>query len=186
MKIRFLILSVISLLMLSACSSDINEYKGTAPTLDIKNYFTGDIVAWGMLQDYTDKVTRRFCVEINGSWQGRNGLLKETFYWNDGEISHRNWQLNKQTDGKYTGTAEDVNGVAKGQQQGFAFNWKYALQVPIGDSSYSFDIDDWMYQLDQYRVINKSKMYKLGIHVADITIFFNKKTSSKKCDLNPN
>ncbi|MBU2918518.1 DUF3833 domain-containing protein [Psychrosphaera sp. F3M07] len=171
---------LVSILLIS-CSTDISTYKNKAPTFDIKQYFNGEMIAWGMIQDYSSKVTRRFCVELAANWQQEQGTLAETFYFDDGEISYRTWNLTKQGAGKYSGTAEDVVGVASGQQSGFAFQWQYTLSVPIDDTVYQFEMDDWMYQIDQYRVFNRTSMSKLGIKVAEITLFFDKGQQQKQC-----
>ncbi len=169
------------LLLVTSCSADISDYKNTSPRFDIKTYFTGDFVAWGMVQDYTNQVTRRFCVELNGAWQNNQGKLQEVFYFHDGETSYRTWLLTKLPNDEYIGTAEDVVGVAKGKQTGHAFRWQYQLLVSIEGDTYSFDMDDWMYQLDNDRVINKTTMSKLGVDVAEITLFFDKSLTNKTC-----
>lgn len=170
-----------TLALLSSCSTDLRDYQKTQPAFDIQQYFTGNVIAWGTVQDYTQKVTRRFCVEIIGTWQGNNGVLAETFYFNDGEVSYRNWQLVKQADGSYQGSAEDVVGMAIGKHQGFAFQFQYQLLLNINDTSYQVSMDDWMYQLDQYRLMNKTVMSKLAIPVAEITLFFDKEFPQKTC-----
>ena len=164
-----------------SCSTAIEEYKKTSKPFDIKEYFSGPVIAWGMVQDYSNKVSRRFCVEIEGSWQGNDGVLAEKFYFDDGEISYRNWQLTKQENGNYHGTAEDVEGVAVGVHKGFAFQFSYNLLLTIDNETYNVTMDDWMYQLDEHRVMNKTSMHKLGINVADITLFFDKTLPSKQC-----
>ena len=169
------------LLLLSSCTTQLKDYQASSPELDIQQYFSGNLIAWGMVQDYTDNVTRRFCVEIDGQWQGDNGLLKEVFYFADGEISYRNWQLKKLPQGKYQGSAEDVVGEAFGQQVGFAFQWQYDLLVPIDGDTIEFSLDDWMYQIDEYRVFNRTKMKKLGVTLAEVTLFFDKQTPGKTC-----
>ncbi len=156
------------------CSSDVTDYRNTSPKLDIKTYFSGKFVGWGIINKYDNKVTRRFCVEIIGTWQGNSGLLDETFYFLDGEVSKRVWQLNLEANGKYSGQADDVIGIAKGQQVGMAFNWQYELDVTIDNDVIRFSMDDWMYKLDDDRVMNKTAMNKYGIAVADITLFFDK------------
>lgn len=172
---------LIVLLSLSSCTTKLAEYQATSPTFDVKTYFTGNIVAWGMVQDYTNNVTRRFCVEIDGQWQGNKGLLKEVFYFVDGEVSYRNWQLTKLAQGKYQGSAEDVVGQAHGQQVGFAFQWQYNFLVPIDGDQIQFSLDDWMYQIDEYRVFNRTEMKKFGVTLAEITLFFDRQLPNKKC-----
>ncbi|MCF2949794.1 DUF3833 domain-containing protein [Paraglaciecola aquimarina] len=170
------------MLLVSSCTTDITSYRESQPKFDIKQYFDGNIIAWGMVQDYSDKVTRRFCVEIIGTWQGNEGTLAETFYFNDGEISYRNWQLSKQLDGSYQGTAEDVVGTAIGKHQGFAFQLEYELLLKLEDDTYQVQMDDWMYLLNEYQVMNKTSMSKFGVKVADITLFFDKNASKTSCN----
>jgi hypothetical protein len=170
-------------LALSSCTAQLEDYQTTSPKLDIQAYFNGKSIAWGMVQDYSSKVTRRFCVELDGEWQGNEGILKEVFYFTDGEVSYRNWQLTKLEQGKYRGRAEDVVGEASGQQQGFAFQWQYNLMVPIDGDVIELSLDDWMYKIDEYRVFNRTKMKKLGVTVAEITLFFDKQLPIKNCQL---
>lgn len=170
-----------TIVLLSACSADLSDYKQTAPQIDIKTFFTGRIVAWGMVQNYENKLIRHFCVEIDGTWQENKGVLAEKFYFDDGEISYRNWQLEKMADRKYKGTAEDVIGVAYGQEVGHAFNWQYQLSVPIDGENLILHLDDWMYQIDENRVFNRTKMKKFGLTVGEITLFFNKQNNASSC-----
>lgn len=176
MLTKFKFLNVAACFMLlSSCSADLQDYESTTPTFDIKEYFNGNVTAWGMVQDYRDQVTRRFCVEIIGKWQGNEGVLAETFYFDDGEVSYRNWLLIKNPDGSYKGSAEDTTGAAIGKHHGFAFQLQYELLLTVDGSTYQVAMDDWMYQIDEYRVFNKTSMKKLGVTVANITLFFDKK-----------
>ncbi|MFB1016081.1 MAG: DUF3833 domain-containing protein [Alteromonadaceae bacterium] len=180
-KIINIIFTLFTLLILASCSVDLADYQKEKKPFDIKSYFSGDIVAWGMIQDYSNKVNRRFCVEIKGTWEANEGTLAEKFYFNDGEISYRNWQLTKKANGTYLGTAEDVVGTAIGKHQGFAFQFTYDLLLKIDDETYQVSMDDWMYQIDDYRVMNKTTISKLGIDVAEVTLFFDKETPNQTC-----
>ena len=92
-----------------------------------------------------------------------------------------NWQLKNLKQGKYDGSAEDVVGEASGQQIGFAFQWQYDLLVPIDGEAMQFSLDDWMYQIDEHRVFNRTKMKKLGVTLAEITLFFDKELPVNTC-----
>jgi hypothetical protein len=166
---------------LSSCSVELIDYKKNDKPFELKDYFNGNLVAWGIVQDYSNEVKRRFCVELDGTWDGDTGVLAESFYFTDGEVSYRNWQLSKQTDGSYKGTADDVVGIAIGEHQGFAFQFKYTLSLKVDDETYQVSMDDWMYQIDEYRVMNKTSMSKLGVEVARITLFFDKEPPIKTC-----
>jgi hypothetical protein len=167
--------------LISSCSVELEDYKVVDKPFDIKNYFEGRVIAWGVIQDYTNEVKRRFCVEIDGSWENEKGLLAEKFYFNDGEISYRNWQLTKLTDGSYLGTAEDVIGTAIGKHQGFAFQFQYELALDIDGDITQVTMDDWMFQLDENKVMNKTSMSKFGVKVAEVTLFFDKETTNPSC-----
>jgi hypothetical protein len=170
-----------SLLFLTACSSSLDDYKNTGPAFKLSEYFDGKVTAWGIVQDYSQKLSRRFCVDIVGTWEGNNGQLHETFYYNDGEQQIRVWQLSKGKDGMISGTAGDVIGQASGSETGTAFNWKYTLRVPVDGTEYDLTVDDWMYKLDENRVMNRSYMSKFGITVAEISIFFDKTAPIRGC-----
>jgi hypothetical protein len=182
-KFTQLLVISITCFLLSSCSLQLKDYKEVNNPFDIKTYFDGNVIAWGVVQDYSNQVQRRFCVEIIGSWEGNEGVLAEKFYFNDGEITYRNWQLTKQPDSSYLGTAEDVIGVALGKHQGFAFQFQYILSLKLDDKTYEVSMDDWMYQLDKYRVINKTTMSKFGVDVAEITLFFDKEQPDKTCQV---
>ena len=178
--------SIVASMLLLGCSTSVEDYQNTSPKFELDTFFDGEVVAWGMIQDYSDKVTRRFCVEMTGTWKdaanGKSGVLDEYFYYDDGETDRRVWKLEKNNQGIYTGTAGDVDGDASGEAIGFAFNWKYDLNLNLGDTEYTFAMDDWMYQLDEYRLMNKTAMKKFGITVADITIFFDKEKPLRSCN----
>jgi hypothetical protein len=180
-KLLFSFLVIIFSSMLASCSTNLTDYQQDKLNFDIKDYFSGNVIAWGIVQDYSNKVTRRLCVEIKGTWQGNKGVLAEKFYFNDGEITYRNWQLTKQSDGSYQGAAEDVIGAAIGKNQGFAFQFQYSLLLNIDNDSYEVSMDDWMFQLDKYRVMNKTAMFKFGVNVANVTLFFDKSLPNQTC-----
>jgi len=175
---------VITCFFISSCSVELEDYQTKEKPFDIKSYFEGRVIAWGVIQDYSNEVKRRFCVEVDGSWQGEKGVLAEKFYFNDGEISYRNWQLTKLADGSYLGTAEDVLGTAIGKHQGFAFQFQYELLLNIDGDITQLIMDDWMFQLDDNKVLNKTSMSKFGIKVAEVTLFFDKEIKDSSCAVN--
>ena len=74
------------LIMLTGCSSvDINEYRDTTPELNLKTFFDGKLKVYGMVQDISGKMTRRFTADIDASWDGETGVLDEVFFFDDGE-----------------------------------------------------------------------------------------------------
>ena len=48
------------------------------------------------------------------------------------------------------------------------------MDLLVGDSSYHVKFEDWMYLMDDKVMLNKSKMYKFGIYLGEVTLTFIK------------
>lgn len=161
---------------LSACSGgpSLNYYKGSQPPLELKDYFTGPIKAWGLVQDRKGHVTRRFDVTMVGTWEGDTGTLEEHFDYYDGKNQKRTWTIKKIADKKYEGTAGDIIGKADGSVEGGAMRWAYQMDLDVGDNTYRITFDDWMFLMNDGVLINRSYLKKFGITVAELTLFMQK------------
>ncbi|GAA3719344.1 DUF3833 domain-containing protein [Oceanisphaera sediminis] len=177
MRILLLSLSLCTGLLLMSCSSNIHDYADTQPAFELDSFFNGELVAHGMVQDRSGRVLRRFSVEMIGRWDGNKGVLEEDFVYEDGEQQRRVWRLEKGPDGQYSGTADDVVVPATGQTQGFALNWRYTLAVPVDGKIWNIDFNDWMYLLDENRVLNRAEMTKWGFKVGEVTLWIERKNS---------
>lgn len=172
-KLTSLLIGVV--IMLSGCSGNtMDYYKNTLPEADIKTYFSGPIKAWGVVQDWRGRVVSRFDVEMVGTWEGDVGTLKEHFEFYDGKTQERVWTITKLADGTYEGTAGDILDKAKGKVEGNAVNWHYRMDLPVGDTTYRLKFDDWMWQMNDGVLLNRSYMKKFGITVAELTLFMQK------------
>ena len=169
-----LVISLLSIQLLIGCASNITAYSHTAPTFDMATFFDGKLRAYGMVQDRSGKVLRRFEADLFGTWQGTLGKLEEDFLYDDGEQQRRVWILEKHSNGHYTGTADDVIGTASGQAHGFAFNWHYTLAVKVDGEIWNIQLNDWIYQLNETRLINRTEMTKWGFKVGEITLVIEK------------
>lgn len=165
---------LIAFLMTGCASVKIDEYKNESPKLVLENYLNGKLVAHGIFQDRSGKVVKRFHVLMNCKWENGIGTLDEDFTYSDGTKSKRIWTVKKSSDGKYVGTAADVVGVANGVAAGNAFYWEYTMDLPVGDTSYHVKFEDWMYLMDDKVMLNKSKMFKFGIYLGEVTLTFIK------------
>ncbi|MDB2415455.1 DUF3833 domain-containing protein [Rickettsiales bacterium] len=171
-KISILLTGV--LIMLSGCGNNLEYYKNSTPKADIKEYFNGKIKAWGLVQDWRGRVTTRFDVDMVGSWKGDIGTLEEDFRYYDGKVQKRIWTITKNDDGTYQGTASDIVGKATGSTQGSAVNWAYVMDIPVDGKTYRLKLDDWMWQMNDGVLINRSYLKKFGITVAELTLFMQK------------
>jgi Protein of unknown function (DUF3833) len=162
-------------LTLAGCATvDVANYRAERPALDLAEYFNGTVDGWGMFQDRSGRVIRRFTVRIDAKWDGNRGTLDEHFEFSDGEKQNRIWTLVKDGD-RYTGTAGDVVGTGQGIQQGNAFNMRYVLRVPWSGRTIDVDMDDWMWRIDEQTVLNRTAMTKFGFRVGEVTLSFRKR-----------
>lgn len=168
---------LLSMSLLSCSNIKPKDYQANTPKLDIREYLSGKITAWGMLEDRSGKITRRFTVDMEGKWNGNEGVLEEYFTFDDGEKSKRIWTIKFSDDHKFTASAGDVIGEAKGSQYGNAMQMNYVLDLVVDKekgTKYKVALDDWMYLLDDKTLVNKSTIKKFGITFAKLTIFFKK------------
>ena len=177
MKIKYLLLIIISVLITSCSSNQAmkpEDFKNQKPRLIIEEYLSGNVKAWGILQNRSGKVTRQFSADLDGKWDGKQLILDEKFVWNDGEIQNRQWTINKIDEHNYEGTAGDVVGTAKGFSYGPAFKFEYVLLVPVKGREMKITFDDWSFKQDDRVAINRAVMTKFGIKVAELTVMFVK------------
>ena len=170
------LLVFILVLFLNGCANNMKptDFKGQKPRLVIEDYLSGNVKAWGVLQNRSGKVTRQFKADLNGEWDGSKLVLNEVFNWNDGEKQTRQWVINKIDEHNYEGTASDVVGTAKGYSYGPAFKFEYVLLVPVKGKNIKITFDDWIFMQDDRVAINRATMTKFGIKVAELTVMFVK------------
>jgi hypothetical protein len=162
---------------LTGCASQqIADYVSEKPALDLRQYFNGMLDAYGVFTDRSGAVIKRFTVVMNCSWQGNEGVLDEDFTYSDGTKQKRIWRLSRTTDAQgqvqYTGRADDVVGIATGQERGNAFHWTYTMALPVDGKVYNVDFDDWMYLMTDKVMLNKATMSKFGFRLGEVTLSF--------------
>ena len=165
------------IILLNSCSGNNmkpEDFKDQKPRLIIEDYLSGNVKAWGVLQNRSGKVTRQFKADLNGKWDGSQLILDEVFNWTDGEKQTRQWTINKIDEHNYEGTASDVVGKAKGYSYGPAFKFEYVLLVPVKGKNIKITFDDWIFMQDERVARNRATMTKFGIKVAELTVMFVK------------
>lgn len=168
---------VLMLFALAGCGTvPVEDYRDERPALDLRRYFDGTIDAWGMFQDRSGKVIKRFSVRIDAKWSGDTGTLDEHFEYADGTRSQRVWTITRLDEHRYRGTAADVVGEARGEAYGNALRWQYVLNLEVDGKTYAVDFDDWMYLMDGRVMLNRSVMSKFGVYLGEVTLSFRKRT----------
>ena len=174
--LKALFLNLFLIISLMSCTKITpKSYQNNTPNLDIRKYLSGNIKAWGTLEDRSGKITRRFTVDMVGTWKGNEGILQEHFQFDDATKDSRTWKINFTDQNNFIATAGDVVGIAKGEQYGNAMRMSYVLDLKLDSGkNYHVSLDDWMYLIDEKTLINKSTIKKFGITFGKLTIFFRK------------
>ncbi len=161
---------------LSGCASQkLDAYGSEKPLLDLQHYFNGTLDAYGVFTDRSGQVVKRFTVVMQCTWQGDSGVLDEDFTYSDGTKQKRVWRLTKTAPGQFIGRADDVVGEALGESRGNALHWRYTLSLPVGNSVYEVQFDDWMYLMTDKVMLNKAVMSKWGVYLGEVTLSFTKR-----------
>lgn len=172
---RLMILLMILAVFAGGCSSvRVNDYADMQPQMTPESFFNGPMTAHGVVKNRRGKVIRYFNADIIGTLKEGSIILEEDFVFNDGEKQRRVWKLTQRSGGKYSGTAGDVVGEAKGEVAGNSMFLKYVLRIPYGDGDIDVTIDDRMYLTTPKVLVNESKMYKFGFRVGEILLVINK------------
>ena len=170
------LIGIFILLILTGCANTMKptDFKDQKPRLIIEDFLSGNVKAWGVLQNRSGKVTRQFKADLDGKWDGSQLILDEVFNWTDGEKQTRQWTITKIDEHNYEGTASDVVGKAKGYSYGPAFKFEYVLLVPVKGKELKITFDDWIFKQDDRVAINRATMTKFGFKVAELTVVFVK------------
>lgn len=175
MRQFFLLALTAAAIGLQGCAGPtVEQYAQEKPALDLANYFQGRTTGWGMVTDRSGEVTRRFVVQIDGTFEGNTGVLDETFEWSDGEKQKRIWRLEKLGPNRWKGTADDVVGEATGEIAGNALHWSYTLAVPVKGTVINMAFDDWMVLIDDKVMLNRATFSKFGIRLGEVTLSFQR------------
>ena len=171
------IVAIAGLTVLAACSAKprIPDTFLSDRKLNLEEFFEGKTVAYGQFQDVLGNVPRRFSVDIDGTWDGETLTLVEDFLYDDGATEQRIWTLTKTGEDTWTGTAPGVLGTATGIERGDTFNWKYKIDLPVKDGTMRVNFDDWMWLLEDDRLLNRAYVSRFGIRIGEVILFFEKK-----------
>jgi hypothetical protein len=175
-RLPHLFAPLLLLFLLAACGTDRVDPAGQTAygSFELERYFTGRVKAWGLFEPRFGGAVRQFTVDIRGSREGDAIVLDEDFRFSDGEIQKRIWRIQPDGTGGYSGTADDVLGIARGQTRGSALAWAYDLRLKTNSGGIDVGFDDWLYRFDDEIVLNRATVTKWGLPVGSVTLAFRK------------
>lgn len=173
--LRFASMIVFATLTMTGCQAmKPEDFAERTPRLVLEDYFTGETRAWGIFEDRFGRLRSEFIVDISGTRDNERLVLDERFIYADGKRERRVWRITRVDDNSYRGEADDVVGGATGRAFGNALNWRYALDLKVGERTWRVDFDDWMYLQPDGVLINRARISKWGVTVGSVTLFFRK------------
>ena len=180
-KLHRLCAALLTVALLGGCAGiEVEQYRAERPQLELRKFFSGTLDGWGMFQDRSGKVIKRFHVVIEAKWQGDTGTLDERFTWSDfdpgGNPARRVWTLTDLGGGRFSGSAGDVVGTASGEAAGNALRWRYVLALNVDGKTINVDFDDWMFLVDDQVMLNRSLMSKYGFALGEVTLSLRRRT----------
>ncbi len=171
-----LILILLTIVLNGCTSNDMTSFSNKKPTLDLFSFFKGKTIAYGIFEDRFGKLRRQFRVNIKGTLKNDTLILDEKFIYDDGEKASRVWTIKKEKLSnkltKYSGSAKDIEGYAKGTASGNALNWSYDIYLNMKGNNLKVKFNDWIYQQDDNIAINRAYVSKFGIEIGSVTLVF--------------
>ncbi len=90
------------------------------PRFDLRTHLSGPILCEGVIYGPTGRVASRFVADMEGTWDGNTGLLKERFRYDSGRTQDRFWKLTLGNDGTIRAEAPMWWARARGAPKGRA------------------------------------------------------------------
>ena len=173
MKLIYRLSIVLFLSLISGCTSP--NYSQMGPKIELRELFTGELHAIGLVQNRSGAILQRFKANLTGTWSDDGvGTLFETFEYANGDTSTRTWVFTPNDKGGYVGKANDTLGDANIVVVGPTINLTYQMDIEVDGASYRVSFDDWLYAIDNERVINRSTITKFGFRVAEVTLIIER------------
>ena len=157
--------------VLGACAvppaSPANE---NSPRLVLESFFDGTASGHGVFTNSWTGSQRSFTVVIQGTWDGRVLTLVEDFAYADGEKDRKTWRLQAAGPGRYTGTREDVVGLARAWTEGSAVRLEYAVSL----GGWTVDFSDVLALRHSSRLVNKATVAKWGVKIGHVELWLQR------------
>lgn len=170
MPFRASALALIGALALTACATRPPIPKSTAAPFDLVRDLGGQTVARGAFTTVFG-AKRGFTATLDGRMEGQTFVLAETFAFDDGERDKKTWRLTQRSDGRWSGTREDVVGEAIGYMDGAAFRLEYLIDLPRKNGKTTrVRFRDVLVRTASGDVLNKAIVAYRGVPIGQVTL----------------
>ncbi len=126
---------------------------------DIKSFYQGDIEAFSVKFDKNDKIIATKTIQINGSWDGDKGIIRQKFIDNNNNKDSRTWLVTLNEDKTFSAIGHDSVEPASGMQVGNVIQMKYKLKVPYNGVKTNIDYVSTMYLVNDNAMTQISESF---------------------------
>lgn len=140
----------------------------------LEDYFLGETIGWGTFRDRYGNLKQEFRVLATGVWRGDHLNLHEDFFYSDGQQQQRTWRIRPLGQGRYEGSAEDIDGLASGTVTARSCQWQYRLKVMVGQREIILKFDDLLHLMPNGCLLGHARVSKFGFHIGDVVLSFQR------------
>jgi hypothetical protein len=178
---KVIILTIMIMSFQSCCFNKIERYKDLKPTMNFEKFFSNKLIAYGSVYDFFGRLDRRFIIkseQIDNPKKDGKTLYKQSIeYLDTGKIEQMKAYAIFDKNNKNSFTYKDNMMVSEAtyEQSGNAAHVSYDLKIKRDDgSTIIVSNDDWIYMMNNDRLVNNIKVKKFGITVAQIIMNIEK------------
>ena len=127
---------------------------------------------------FTNRITgsqRPFTVVLNGTWSGNILTLREDFVYEDGEKDVKTWVFTRTGPARWSGTREDVVGLADIIVEAGIVRLGYDIDLPTSSGKVRLRFEDVIERNAQGLVVNRAIVSKFGLPLGDVDLTFSRK-----------
>jgi len=149
----------------------------TSRKLVLEEFFKGRHVAEGVFTNTRDNTTRGLKVQMRGTWDAPSQTLTlvEDFVYSDGEKDRKTWRFTRLSEGRYSGTRDDVIGQADIRQEGNDVRLTYVAKVTTSTgSSWNIRFNDLLALTSPREVLNTADLSWLFFDVGKVRLTIRK------------
>lgn len=161
MKKSLVKISLVALLISNSCAifqpkekvvEQLDYLKGSSVKMNYRDFFNGKVEGFAIKKDQDGKIINSYKVQINGSWEGNRGVVKNNYIYFDGKKDNRTWLVTIDQDGTYEAIGHDIIKPIRGEQIGNSARASYSLK---GDNKSKEEIlfTDTMHLIDSESMI---------------------------------
>jgi hypothetical protein len=159
----------------SLAASPFEVVKGERPLFKPEQYFAGRTHSWGVFESRSGAPTRIIQTQTKGRWKNGELQFEQDLQIDHAKKMHRSWTLRRVGPQRYAAVGTGIVGTARGEAHGNAFHLEFTLDALPGNPLGHVRMYQWMYlQPDGVTMLNRARLTKAGVVVAEITEQFRK------------